>query len=202
MRIQRLAAAAAATALTATLVGCGEAQDVADTAKSAASEAASSAASQATEKASEAASKATDKVKKKAKKKAAALFEDATAKLSPEDQRRLRSLALVGLGTKGALADDADAVTAAKYFAARQAMAADTGVDRTALEAVAEGSALRDATVYVTEHTGETGAYSVNILTSAGGTVNACVGPKAKEPRTLTVTDGMVVTDSPGDHDC
>ena len=27
-------------------------------------------------------------------------------------------------------------------------------------------------------------------------------GPKAKEPRTLTVTDGMVVTDSAGDHDC
>lgn len=202
MRIQRLAAAAAATALTATLVGCAEAKDVADTTKSAASEAASSAASQATEKASEAASKAADKVKKKAKKKPADGFEDATAKLSAEDQRKLESLALVGLGADGALADDADAVTAARYFAARQAMAADTGVDRSDLEAAAGGSALRDATVYVTEHTGETGAYSVNVLTSAGGAVDACVGPKAQEPRTLTVTDGKVVTDAPGDHDC
>lgn len=202
MRIQRLAAAAAAAALAATLVGCADANDAADDIRSSAADAASSATSSATPKAKDAASKAADKASEKASKKARELFTDATAKLSAADQRRLESLDRVGLGRQGELADDRDALTVAAYFAARQAMAADTGVDRLALEAASDGEALRDATVYVTEHTGETGPFSVNVLTSANGTVDACVGPKAKEPRTLTLAGGKVVTDAPGDHAC
>lgn len=206
MRIQRLAAAAAATALAASLVGCSDAKDAADKAKSAASSAASSVGTQAKEKASDAASKAADKVKdhvkEKAREKGRALFEDATAKLSPEAQKKVASLATVGLGAKGQLADDDDSVTVAEFFGARQAMTADTGMDRTALEAVSDGAALRNATVYVSRYMNKKIPFSVDVISSENGTVEACVGAKADRPRTLTVKDGKVVTNVAGDHTC
>lgn len=202
MRIQRLAAAAAATALAASLVGCAEAKDAADKAKSAASDAASSAASQAKEKATDAASKAADKAKEKAKEKAGSLFEDATSKLSPEAQAKVKSLDSVGLGKKGELAQDDDAVLVAEYFGVRQATTADTGADRSALEAISAGQALKDATVYLSVHAGKDIKFAVNVVSSDAGTVNACVGPNGDRPRTLTVEDGKVVKTAPAKFAC
>lgn len=198
MRIQRLAAAAAATALAASLVGCAEAKDAADKAKSAASDAASSAASQAKDKASDAASKAADK----AKEKAGSLFEDARTKLPADVQKKLESLDSVGLGKKGELAEDADAVAVAEYFGVRQATTADTGADRSALEAISTGQALKDATVYMSVHAGKDIKFAVNVVSSDAGSVNACVGPNGDRPRTLTVKDGKVVTTTPAKFAC
>lgn len=203
MRLQHLAAAAAAIALTASLVGCGDGTDAAGATDGATSSVTPSAGADPS--ASDAPTTGATKsgeAKKKRKKKPAATFPDATEKLSAGDQEKVKSLDRVGLGAKGQLVGDHDALTVALYFGARQAMAADTGMDRTALEAVSAGTALRDATVYVSEHMDEQVPFSVDVLSSEGGTLKACVGADAKEARMLTVEAGKVVTDVAGSHTC
>jgi hypothetical protein len=201
MRLQRLAAAAAATALAASLVACSD-SDRADDASPTDQAPSSTTSPGADVQSSDATSSAAAKVGKKARKKKAAAFPDATEKLSAGDQAKVRSLDRVGLGAKGQLAGDSDAVTVALYFGARQAMAADTGMDRTALEAVSAGTALREATVYVSAHMDEKIPFSVDVISSKAGTLHACVGPDADDARTLTVQGGKVVTDVAGDHHC
>jgi 3',5'-cyclic AMP phosphodiesterase CpdA len=199
MRIQRIAAATAATALTISLVGCSEAQDAADKAKAKASEAAASAADAASQKAKDAASGVADKAKAKASEMAGSTFEDVLAKLSPEQQEKLKGLEAVALGTEGELQEDPDSLTAAEYFAARQA-AVESG-DLTDLKAVAAKRGLRNAKRYISR--GKAPAnFVVNVVSSDAGTVNVCVGPKGKNPRTLTITEGKVTLNAKGTHTC
>ncbi|RJS47186.1 hypothetical protein [Nocardioides cavernaquae] len=201
---QRLAAAAAILAVT--LTGCSEAQDAADKAKAKASEAAaakaSEAAAQAKEKASDAAGKLNDKATEMGGDKAGALVDDVLGKLSPEQQEKLQGLDAVALGEKGALAEDADSLTVAEFFAARQSAAATGGEDLSALEAVTGPRVFKRASRYVVRNSGKDIPFVVNVVAAEAGSVDVCVGPKGKKSRTLTVTDGKVVKNIAGDHTC
>jgi hypothetical protein len=203
MHTTRIAAALTAVALAGSLAACGDSvKDAADKAKAKASDAAAAAASKGTDAAKDAASKAADKAKGKASEMAGSAFEDIKAKLSPEQQKKLEFVDAVGLGTKGELTEDADSLTVADYFGARQEAAANSGEDLTDLQAVSAGRGLRNATRYVTRFAGQTPKFSLEVVSSESGTVNACVGPKAKRARTLIVKNGKVVANRKGTHTC
>lgn len=197
--MRRIVAAAATTALAASLVACGAAEDAANKAKDKASEAAASAASEAAAKAKDAASGAADKAKSKASDMAGSMFEDVKSKLSPEQQKKLESLESVALGNEGELKEDPDALLVAEYFAARQA-AVESG-DLSEVEAVAAKQGLRNAKRYVAKGKAPKN-FSVNVVTSEAGTIEACVGPKGKNARALTIVDGKVVKNRKGTHTC
>jgi hypothetical protein len=190
---QRLAAAA--TILAVALTGCSEAQDAADKAKAKASEAAAA-------KASEAAGKLKDKATEMGGAKAGALVDDVLGKLSPEQQEKLQGLDAVALGEKGALAEDAESLAVAEFFAARQSAAATGGEDLSALEAVSGPRVFKRASKYVVRNSGKDIPFVVNVVASEAGSVDVCVGPKGKKSRSLTVTDGKVVKNVAGDHTC
>lgn len=197
--MRRIVAAAATTALAASLVACGAAEDAANKAKDKASEAAASAASEAATKAKDAASGAADKAKSKASDMAGSMFEDVKSKLSPEQQKKLESLESVALGNEGELKEDPDALLVAEYFAARQAAVASG--DLSEVEAIAAKQALRNAKRYVAKGKAPKN-FSVNVVTSEAGTIEACVGPKGKNARALTIVDGKVVKNRKGTHTC
>lgn len=199
MRIQRITAAAAATALTASLVACGAAEDAANQAKAKASEAAASAAEEAKNKAKDTASGAADKAKSKASEMAGSMYEDITAKLSPEQQEKLKGLESVALGNEGELKEDPDALLVAEYFAARQA-AVKSG-DLSEVEAIAAKQGLRNAKRYIAKGKAPK-TFSVNVVSSEAGKLEACVGPKGKKARLLVVADGKVVKNGKGTHTC
>jgi hypothetical protein len=205
MKTTRTAVSAvAALALAGSLAACGDAvNDAANKAKAKASEAAASAAAKGADAAKSAASDAAEKAKAKAGDKAGdmagSMFEDIKAKLSPEQQKKLESLDTVGLGKEGELAQDADSLTVADYFAARQA-AVPSG-DLSALREVAAARGLRNAKRYIRRgHAPKT--FSVDVVSSESGTVDVCVGPQGQNARTLTVKDGKVVLNAPGTHTC
>jgi hypothetical protein len=193
---KRLAAAAAATTILAvTLTGCSQAQDAADKAKEKASEAAAS-------KASEAADKLKDKATEVGGDQAGKLVNDVLDKLSPEEQQKLQGLESVALGKKGELVKDADSLTVAEFFGARQSAAATGGEELSALEAVSSQRVLKVATKYVVSKSGQDIPFIVNVVSSKGGTVEACVGPKGNIARAITVADGKVVKIAPGTQAC
>lgn len=202
MGFQRIAAAAVTTALAASLVACGAAEDAANDAKAKASEAAASAANKAEEKASEKANDALDSAKAKGGALAGSAYEDVLGKLSPEQQAKLKGLDAVALGKNGELAEDADSLTAANYYGARQAAVPGSGEDLTDLNAVAAGPALKEATLYIQQNAGSTPKFAIAVVSSDAGTVNLCVGPEGKNSRTLTVKDGKVVKAAQGTHAC
>jgi hypothetical protein len=204
---KRLAsAAAAATILAVSVTGCSQAGDAADKAKAKASEAAAAKASEAAAKAKEKASDAAGKLKDKATElggdKAGALANDVLDKLSPDEQQKLQGLDAVALGEKGELTEDADSLTVAEFFAARQSAAATGGEDLSALEAVSGQRVLKRATKYVVRNSGKDIPFVVNVVSSEGGTVDVCVGPKGKKARSITVQDGKVVKNLAGKHTC
>lgn len=200
MQTNRIAAAVATLALAGSLAACGDdVKNAADQAKAKASEAAASAAAKGKDAAKSAASKAADSAKAKASDMAGSTFEDIKAKLSPEQQKKLESLDTVGLGEEGELAEDADSITVADYFAARQA--AVTSGDLTDLQEVAAARGLRNAKRYIARgHAPK--HFTVNVVSSEAGTVSVCAGPKGKNARTLTVKDGKVVLNAKGTHTC
>lgn len=208
MRIQKLLATTATTALLATaLVSCSEAQDAADKAKAKASEAAASKAAEALEsgkaKASEKAGEMMDQAKDKAKDvKAGELLNDVKAKLSPEQQEKLEGADAVALGAEGELAEDPNSLTVAEFFAARQQAAANGGEDLSALEAITGPRVFKRTSRYVTRNSGKDLPFVVSVVSSEAGSVNACVGPKGKRARTLTVTDGKITKNVAGQHTC
>lgn len=197
--MRRIVAVAATTVLAASLVACGAAEDAANQAKDKAPEAAASAASDAADKAKDAASDAADKAKSKASDMAGGMFEDIKSKLSPEQQKKLESLESVALGDKGELKEDPDALLVAEYFAARQA-AVESG-DTADVEAIAAKQGLRNAKRYIAKGKAPK-TFSVNVVTSESGAVEACVGPKGKNARALTIVDGKVVKNRKGTHTC
>ncbi|TCJ21311.1 hypothetical protein [Nocardioides jejuensis] len=203
MQTKRIAAAVATVALAGSLAACGDAvKNAADQAKSKTSDAAAAAASKGADAAKDAASKAADQAKGKAGELGNSLLQDIKSKLSPEQQKKLEFVDTVGLGKKGELVEDADSLTVADYFGARQEAAANSGEDLSDLQAVAAGRGLRNATRYVTKFAGQTPKFSIEVVSSDAGTVNACAGPKGKKARTLIVKDGKVVANRKGTHTC
>lgn len=200
MQSTRIAAALTTLALAGSLAACGDAvNDAAAKAKAKASEAAASTAAKGKEAAKSAASEAAAKASGKAGDLAGSMFEDIKEKLSPEQQKKLESLDTVGLGEEGELAQDADSLTVADYFGARQAAVASG--DLTELKQVAAKRGLRNAKRYIRRgHAPK--SFSVDVVSSESGTVNVCVGPKGKNARTLTVVDGKVVLNAKGTHTC
>jgi hypothetical protein len=190
---QRLASAA--TILAMTLTGCSQASDAADRAKAKASEAAAA-------KASEAAGKLKEKAGEMAVDKASTLVDDVLAKLSPDEQEKLQGLDAVALGQNGALTEDADSLTVAEFFAARQSAAATGGEDLSALEAVTSPRVFKRSSRYVVRNSGKDLPFVVTVVSSGSGTVEACVGPKGKRARVLTVQDGKVVKNAAGTQAC
>lgn len=204
MRIQKLLATSAATAILATaLVSCSEAQDAADKAKAKASEAAAAKAAEALESGkAKASEKAGEMIEQAKQGKAGALVNDVMAKLSPEQQDKLQGVDAVALGAEGELTEDADSLTVAEFFAARQQAAANGGEDLSALEALAGPRVFKRSTRYVTRNSGKDLPFVVSVVSSEAGAVNACVGPQGKRARTLTVTDGKVTKNVAGQHTC
>lgn len=100
----------------------------------------------------------------------------------------------------GDFAGDASATAAGDYFTARQG--AIVSGDTSGLADVATAEHVAKAEGYVSSHAEETGAFLVTVVDVKGDTVQVCAGPEGQRARTLTVKDGLVAKNVPGDLSC
>lgn len=224
MKLKRIGAtAASATLLAVALVGCSEAEKAADEAGNKAKEAASGAADKAgdaAKKAGEDAKKkagdAADKAKKKAKEKAGAGDKKSADKAG--DKAGGKSADNAGgkknAGNKGGAAGDAKATieygkfandksakAAGAFYTARTEAVNNDG-DTAKLADVSGGDALKAAEAFVKKNAGKSANITVKVVGVKGSDVQICAGPKAENPRMVTVEGGKVTANTKGDQTC
>lgn len=201
--MKRATIAAAAVALSISLVGCSHAEKAADHAKNKAKEHGASMAA-------EASAKAKAKASELAKKAGAAGSNgtDGATGGSGESGSGDGTGAAAGTGEGsvagvsidlGDFADDPAAKAAGKFYTVRESVRT-TGEGQ--LSKVATASYLPKVQRFIDNHPASSSSLKVVVNGVEGSTVQACVGPKAQHPRVLTVKGGKVARIRKGSFDC
>ena len=128
-------------------------------------------------------------------------------KLGTKAQQELEAKAAeagVAIDTSAAgaeAADDPSAKIAADWFAARQVALTDG--DLSVVKTISTPKVAQQAQRWVKRNKRLAGKkFQFDVVGVEAGSVDLCIGPKGKRPRTLVLKDGLVAANTKGDHTC